>query len=455
MDQALTSPQGRSVSPKLIISLLLALALVRGVIYASFVPPWQAPDEPPQFERVRASLTAVEWNSTSENGPAWYDDLIRSLFTFGFWDFLDDTRKVYDPSMPLNHYIVPYQEAYEGLYGSRPAYALIGWPLFLARNQDIILQLYLVRLNTVLMNVGIIWLAYLIVRTIFPGDIFLMVGVPCLILFNPQHTHLLSTVNNGNLAELLTTAALYFMVRGIIGGFTWRSGVAILGFSLAAMWTKATAYFLPLALGCLILFQLWGYRRHWRWLLPIGLIGISLSLYFAPQRLWLLISQAQSILAKGEFYLYPIVPLDLFRSFWAMPGWTIFPLADIWYWLITLACILALIGWAMLGFTRRHQLLAPEVRPQVQALVVLFVAAAAAIGVLLAWNTLTQGIIYRQGRSLFPVVVPISLFLMLGWRQLIPESRRKEGLFAAILLLFLFDSLVLFDYILPIFYSRY
>jgi hypothetical protein len=298
-------------------------------------------------------------------------------------------------------------------------------------------------------------LAYLIVRTIFPHDIFLMVGVPCLILFNPQHTHLLSTVNNGNLAELLTTAAFYFMVQGIMQGFIWRNGGAVLGFTLAAMWAKATAYFLPLAIGCLVLFQLWHYRRHWRWLLPMGLLAAGLTLYFAPQRLWLLVSQAWTVLTTGEFYLYPIVPLDLFRSFWAMPGWTIFQLADIWYWLIVVACILALIGWTMLWFTRRRLLFAQEFRPQVQALVVLFVAAIVAIGVLLGWNALTQSIIYRQGRSLYPVIVPITLFLMLGWRQLIPVSWRREGLLGIVLLFFLFDSLVLFGYILPFFYSRY
>ena len=131
---ALPSQPGRFTSLKPILYLLLALAFVRGVIYASVVPPWQAPDEPPQFERVRASLTAEEWNSSSENGPGWYDELIRSLFTFGYWDFLDDTRKVYEPTAPLNHYIAPYQEIYGGLYGSRFTYALIGWPLFLAHS---------------------------------------------------------------------------------------------------------------------------------------------------------------------------------------------------------------------------------------------------------------------------------------------------------------------------------
>ena len=168
--------QSRSSSHKSILLFILALAFVRGMIYAAVAPPWQAPDEPGQFERVRAALTATEWVSTSKNPPDWYDDLSRSLFIFNFWDFLDESRPTYSPDTSLNRYMVLYQEAYDGLYGSRPTYAIIGWPLFLARHQNIALQLYLVRINTVLMNVGIILLAYLITQTIFPHDTFFNSG---------------------------------------------------------------------------------------------------------------------------------------------------------------------------------------------------------------------------------------------------------------------------------------
>jgi hypothetical protein len=305
------------------------------------------------------------------------------------------------------------------------------------------------------MNVGIVGLAYLIVRAIFPQDTFLAVGVPSLVLFNPQHTHLLSTVNNGNLAELLATGALYLMVKGIMGGFNWRNGSAVVGLSLVAMWTKATAYFLPIVVGCIALFQLWRYRRHRRWLLPIGLIVIGLIYYLAPQRLWLLISEAQAGLRTGAIYLDPIVPLDLFRSFWAMPGWTIFLLPLFWYWIIAAACLLALLGLTILLITRRHLLFSREYQAQIQALVVLAVAAIVAISILLGWNALTQSIIYRQGRSLYPTSVPICLFLMLGWRQLIPRSWRPVALLLLTSLFFLFDTLVLFDFIIPFFYSRY
>lgn len=447
--------QGQSSPYKSILYFILALAFVRGMIYAAVVPPWQAPDEPAQFERVRAALTAAEWVSTSKNPPDWYGELSRSLFTFNFWDFLDDSRPKYSPDTSLSSYIVLYQEAYNGLYGNRLAYAIIGWPLFLVRHQDIALQLYLVRINTVLMNIGIILLAYLITQTIFPHDTFLILGVPILILFNPQHSHLLSTVNNGNLAELLATAALYFIVVGIIKGFSWLNILAILGFTLAAMWTKATAYFLPFAISSIGLFYLWRHRGKWRWLLPASLILIGLVYFFIPTRLVQLIYSGWIVLNTGDFYLDPIVPIDLFRSYWAMPGWMILRIDSFWYWILLICCTLAVIGLIILLVGKWRLLTSKRLQPQIQALAVLAVAAVVAIGVLLAWNAITNSIVYRQGRSIYPVVVPLSIFLMLGWRQFIPHRWRGVGLLGITLTLFLFDTMVLFNYIIPLFYSRY
>ena len=441
--------------PKSLLYLILALALIRGLIYASLVPPWQAPDEPAQFERAKAALSAADWVSTSNNGPAWYGELARSLFTFQMWDFLDSARPPYSPDSPLSRYIVLYHEAYDGQYGSRPTYAAIGWPALLAPGQDITLQLYLVRLSTVLMNVGIIWLAYLTAKTIFPHDPFLFLGAPILILFNPQHSHLLATVNNGNLAELLATAALFILVRGIVKGFSWLSSLALLLCAGLAMWTKATAYFLPLVIAAAGLFYLWRYRRRWRWFVLGGLALLALVYLAAPARLKQLPQLAWQSVQQQGFYLDPIVPQDLFKSFWAMPGWTILYLHPNWYQLLLLACGLALLGLIRLVITHWPAIRAGQFRPQLQALTMLAVAIVVAVGVLLAWNGLTHSIVYRQGRSIYPVIVPISIFLVLGWRQFIPPDWRKVGLVGLTLLLFLFDSLVLLNYMLPLFYSRY
>lgn len=438
-----------------ILYILLALTLVRGVLYAVIVPPWQAPDEPAQFERVKAALTYRDWVSTSATAPEWYGDLSESLCEFNLWDYLDvDERPVCVSRSLLGPYITLYNEAYDGQYGSRPAFAAMGWPLFIFKGLSIVGELYLVRFATVLMNVIIIWLAFLMVRTIFPTNLFLAVAVPLFILFNPQHTHMLSTVNNGNLAELLATAALYFLVRGIVNGFNWLNTGAVLGLSILAMWTKATAYFLPFAIGTVGLFYLWRYRRHWTWLLPIGLVVGGLVIYFAPARLRTLLTWGWQGLWSGSFQLDPIVPIDLFRSFWAMPGWTILLIHPFWYTMWLVICLVAIAGWLVLLVTKRRELAAGQYQPQVRALIALGVAVAVAVGTLLAWNAISHSIVYRQGRSIYPVIVPISLFIVMGWYQFIPRGWHKPALLLMTVALFLFDAMILFYYIIPLFYSH-
>ena len=334
--------------------ILLSLALVRGFIYAWAVPPWQAPDEPAQFKRARASLTAAEWQSTTANPPEWYRALAQSLFTFNHWDYLPSARATYQAEAPLSNYVALYADRYRGWggYANRLPSAVLAGLLFLAPRQDVAFQLYLVRLNTVAMSVAIIGLAYLLTKTIFPTDTFLTFGVPLLILFTPQHTHMLSTVNNGNLAEIFTLLVLYFLVKSLINGYTWLTLAAILAGTAAAVATKATAYFLVFVIAAAALLFVWQYKKYWYWLLLAGLmLGIAYMVvpaamyqYFVPVRIYKETERVWQFWQQGNIYLDPIVPEVLFRSFWAMPGWLILQLHPFWYQLLLAACTLAVAG---------------------------------------------------------------------------------------------------------------
>ncbi len=138
-----------------------------------------------------------------------------------------------------------------------------------------------------------------------------------------------------------------------------------------------------------------------------------------------------------------------------MPGWLTLQLHPIWYQILAVSCILAVVGLVVLLITRRRLLFSKQFQPQIQALIILAVAAVVSVGILLGWSAVANTIAYRQGRSIYPVIVPLSLFLMLGWRQLIPATWRNFGLLAITAALFLFDTMVLFHYIIPFFYSRY
>ena len=95
-----------------------------------------------------------------------------------------------------------------------------------------------------------------------------------------------------------------------------------------------------------------------------------------------------------------------------------------------------------------------EALTEERALVLLAMVIIVVVAIPLFWSAITGTNTYRQGRSLYPAIVPISLFLLLGWRQLIPANWRNFGLLALTALLFLFDTMVLFSYIIPFFYSQ-
>lgn len=432
---------------------LLALAFVRGVIYASVVPPWQAPDEPAHFERVRASLVAEEWEGINGD-PAWYNQLRDSLYTFGFGDYLI-YKSGFTPEQPLRAYIDLYHEIYRGLYSTRPSYAAMGLPLFVAPTQDVTLQLYLVRLNTVLMGMGIVLLAYLTAQIIFPGRPFLYLGIPVLILFIPQHTHMLSTVNNGNLAELLAAVFFYLAAWGVMRGFSWLSTLALLGVALVAMWTKATTYFLIVPMGILGLLYLWRYRHQWRWLALGALPLLGIGYYFTPTRLKILLGWGVADMVEGKFEWPPYLITSIFRSFWAVPGWAVLQLDAIWYNLILIICLLAGAGVVISLVRNWETVFSGPFRPHLQILCLFAISIMAALSIQVGWQIITASSSYSQGRTLYPAIIPIATLLMLGWQQLIPTAWHKVGFLAMVAAFFLFDTLVLFGYIIPFFYTRY
>lgn len=457
----------------------MALALVRGIIYASVMPPWQAPDEPAQFERVRASLDESEWEGTTEGQPDWYDEISRSLFTFHFWHYaIPDKRPA--PGQPLNQYVELYHEIYQGMYSSRIAYLTMGLPLLFAPEQPIIVQLYLTRLNTVLFGVLIVFLGYVITKTIFPTDNFLILGVPILITFSPQHTHMLSTVNNGNLAQPLATIVILLMVRGVMYGFSWPAGIAILTLTVLTIWTKATGYFLIFTIILLCSVYLLRYWRKWPWFLPGAILLIGLTYYFIPTRLMLLIGWAWEDIITGKSGFERQYLVHLFNSFWAMPGWLKMELHPSWYLFMRGLCGVAVLGLIIrLGLLLRRKFsmqkslyLNPigetstiEVPPmkatdarfseqQIKALGVLATAMMMAMSIQIGWHIVTGLVTYNQGRSLYPVIIPIYIFLLLGWQQFIPVAWQNFGVLVIASFFILFDSLVLFNYIFPFYYAH-
>ena len=69
------------------ISLVLALAVTHGMLYAVIVPPWQAPDETTHYEYLRALSTSPEWLPLQMARPdSVFQEVMTSARKFRWWE---------------------------------------------------------------------------------------------------------------------------------------------------------------------------------------------------------------------------------------------------------------------------------------------------------------------------------------------------------------------------------
>jgi len=468
-----------------ILIMLLGLSLVRGLLYSAIIPPWQAPDEPKHFEYMRTLYEQRRLVNQDDMSPALQRKIMISMQSHRFWDLWIGAQ---DPDNPLND---PEIFADAWAKGNQTGFSEVGRvpPLYFViaalsqplASEDITTQLYLARLVSVLLGVLVVFVALLTARELFPGDNFLSIGIPFFVAFLPMYTLITSSVIPDNLANLLTSLALYLIAGGFKRGFTWGRATAIAGLiALGVLTKKTTLVILPLAFVAIPL-HLWGRRaevplsNRVRLVIAIVAFGLVLGLWWASQQWEQILSlferfysyffyysgMARDILRNmlprpGIMYLYRISFRQLFESFWARFGWLNVRLDDLWYRAITLICLAALGGLLLFAYrlVRRPGLLASWQKKSLflffLSIVLMFIITMSFFSAYFSNLRLTL----VQGRYLFPAIVPIATFFVLGWRELFPPQCRRWGLLALALCFFLFDALCLLFYIIPFFYGQ-
>jgi len=252
-------------------ALLLGLALARGLLYAAITPPWQAPDETGHFEYAWQIARSGLRFATVEARPEFEQELVASLYAWRYGDFIG--RPLPD-QMP---------DRLEGLpsgvfarlsrtFPARFSLAYVWQALFLlpVSHEDLVTQLYIARLSSVILNVAIVGMAWKIFREMgLPVD--WAAAATAFLVFWPQHTFINAAINEGPLAELCAAAVLWGWVRLLQRGLSLGGMVAVIGGMLLGLWAKNTAAILvPLNLLSAILWvgsKLLRRRRPlWEWL---------------------------------------------------------------------------------------------------------------------------------------------------------------------------------------------
>jgi hypothetical protein len=443
-----------------LLALVLALTLVHGLLYVALIPPWQAPDEPFHF----LSAHSVNLQQLPDAPARWQDlqrETIASLVQFRFWDFV-----VFVPAARTQAEV--YGNLPNGLTSPTPldarafTYRFLALALRLVQEQDVTLQLYWARLCSVLVNVGLVGVAYVVGRQMFAGDVFGTWLLPLTLALMPTQTFMTATVNDGNPAELLVSIAVLWLVLAVMRGMRWEYLAAAGLFTLVSAAAKPTALFFVPVFGLVLLLHSW--RKlpgWWRWLPPLAGLLVAFGTFSASTRVQTTVGAvARAITGENatEFVTglttlpFQRAPLEIIGRFWADLGWHSLPVSDLWAWVLVLATALALVGCARLAWRSvRCRARAGTDGPLWHSAVLLGLCVVTDL-VILTLASATKGVSYYSARYAMGAIIPIIGLLVIGWHELIPAGWRREGLMVIVTCLFLFDLVVLTNYVLPFFY---
>lgn len=439
--------------------LLVVLTLLRGLLYAVLVLPWQAPDEPGHFEYAwaiaRRGPPPLDPTSpqalgawlrslpTVGNDPAvraaWPEfarDLVDALYA---WDFgayryvpLPEARPESLDQLPVS--------LGRPLLWQRFSTAYLWTAAFIspALSRPLLEQLYLARLSVVVLNAGIVVLALATVRLLLPHHPAVGLSTVVLLVFWPQHTFINATVSESAMAEFGSTLAFYGWIRLFCGISPLLSALIIISGTFIAITAKANAiYLIPMNAILIIIYLARILRSRDIFNALTGIFaGILLILVLYslsgldtdamvrtktligrfPDQNWL-----ESAVQRANTIRWSMI----FDSYWAVFGWMSVRLPDGWYKLLYILVVFGLIGWIV----PRRLSFSPVLVSVVFSSAILSIAT-------LALYVLFFDPSYLQGRYLFPAALPLSLVLTLGWARLTPR-RFEQFLLPTICLLFL------------------
>lgn len=390
--------------------LILFLYLIMGMLFAVRTPAWQAPDEPAHYNYVR-QLAARHFPVME---PGDYDETYKNEMISAHFAPQYDVR------------LITYED------WQPPLYYLLLTPVFWLTSGSLLA----LRLTSVLMGAGIVFLAYGVAWRLFRGQRWVAAGTAVFVAFLPQHLAILASVNNDALAELLIAFMLWQIAQlgyrqygevrtGIEKRWALLLGVVLgLGFL-----TKGTVYPMAGVIGLVLLRHWW---RDWRGLVQAGLWvfvpafllgglwwGRNIFLYggldilgkathdtvvVGQPRTAVLLAQvgfAGAMLQLGQ---------TTFHSFWGQFGWMALPMLNPgWlYPLLWVFSAFVCLGLVVNWFTSRHAVLAAPNSPLIWVLPLLFLLT---VGVYIGYNIT---FIQHQGRYLFPALIPMGAGVMVG-----------------------------------------
>jgi len=327
-----------------------------------------------------------------------------------------------------------------------PLYYLMGVPFYLiARAAGEAEPASAVRLLSMLLGALSILVVYRAVGTAFPEERRLALASAGFVALLPTHVMLSSSVSNDILAEVVFGLALVVTAQIVINGPSRVRTIALGAILGAGLLTKTTCILLfPVAvLAYLLAWQ----RAKPTWKLAAGHLSGLLGIGALIGGWWLVRNQLLygDALAMRQFeqaFEHTVKP-----AYWLSHGWsmgTYLILVSTWtfcsFWGVfghmyvfmpaEIYCTLGVITLAaMVGCVREELALRAKSAQNRDIILVYNLVFALVVLAFLKFNvTFYQA----QGRYLYPALVPISVFWVLGIRRLLPARIRDFGAYVAV-----------------------
>ncbi len=455
--------------------LLAIITLAFGLVYLAVIPPWGGPDEPRHYEYVRLLHDKNRLVSWSDVDPKVVQEIIRSMDDVNYWKWGVSVWQRAKPGELPTDFGQIYRTAHQ-LHQPPLAYLLYLAPFKLVAQSSINVQLYAMRLVSILLNVVVVLAAYVIGRELFPNDQSMALTLPVFVMLLPQHLFLHSIVMNDHLAEAAQAWMFVLIVRTFRLGLSLPRVLGVLLLLAIGIGAKRTAlYGLPiLAFAFLVyMFVHWGGGRltntqksarlaltvigaclmlvglvyTWQW---ISANNLYLQDYIV--RLFLFLPTEEfpfeldaRVLEPAAFGLYASYLKDMFITTWGHFGWVNIQLGVRVYWGFATLSLASLVGVGLYAARDFPKLL------NWQRATLLVFAGSILIGLATViafqvrlWNMEFQGA--PHGRYLFPVLIPMAAFFLLGLRAFFPRTRYTLwfGLVCAGMILYNLVALVWF-----------
>ncbi len=427
--------------------MLIIAYLLLATLYALYTPKWQAPDEPAHFNYIH-TIGETGALSVLQNGD-YNQDYLEKIKAAKFPDSLAIDSIRYESYQP-------------------PLYYLAATPIYLfARAGGLDAQVVALRLFGVALGAILLWLAFTIVREIFPDDGFFALATVGAMATVPMHIAISASVSNDTAAELVLALILLLAVKRVKHTIPDRQFVILGGILFgAALLTKTTAYLTGAML--LIAAEVARHRisnSEFRIsnLFALFLISALISLpMFARNALNYGIADPLGIgrhdaIVVGQpttaemiaRYGFTHIAFDFFavtmKSFWAQFGWMGVLVNDRIYVALFLLTGAATFGFALwaIRILRQRDLLSA-----VQHWCIGLLGALLFIG-LVDYVLYNLKFFQLQGRYLFPAIIPIALFGVIGLREIIAKEYLRLSFVLLYVAMLALDVVALFMFIVP------